>query len=86
MEIELAEKTLGELTLFIGHLIDTNMEGLIQLLYRIDVSEKEILKITIHHAIDAESLALIIYRRIQQKKAQKAYWTEYFHGKDIDPV
>jgi hypothetical protein len=86
MENEIATLSPTELVACIEKLMAENFEGLVQLLYRIDVSEKEIKNITTNFAIDANTIAQIITLRIEEKKANKAYWTKYFHGDDVEPI
>lgn len=84
--MDIANLSQPDLVMLIEKLIAENFEALVQLLYRIDVSEKEIKNITANHAIDAATVAQIILLRLEEKKANKAYWTQYFHGDDAKPI
>jgi hypothetical protein len=76
------EKFLEELIRRVNHLINTDFEKLVQLLYRVDVSESKLKKILQENAGDdaGKLIALLLIERQQEKLASRKQ-----PPADIDP-
>jgi hypothetical protein len=65
--IETYELVLAKINSLVTHYMDHNFLGLVQLLYRIDVSEKHIAAIAETAILDSEAIAKLMLDRIIEK-------------------
>ena len=80
------EGILNYLELRVQHLIDTDFQGLLQILYRLDVNEKE-LKVNIDKSQPEKVTRLIaemILKREKQKIKTKEQYRKFHSGNDDD--
>ncbi|MEP6595252.1 MAG: hypothetical protein ABJA71_04860 [Ginsengibacter sp.] len=76
------ENLVQRLSEFISHLIQTNFQRLLLILYRVDVSEKKIKQLL--QKDSSEDAAIIIAKLIIEREAQKIYSRNLFsHKNDI---
>lgn len=70
------QEILAKLTPVVNHLLDTDMNALMNILYRIDVSEnklKQVLSTTEPHLVGLEVSKLILDRQMEKIETRKKY-------------